>query len=40
MVVWRNAFNRPNHFFAPYPGSLCEEDFKTFFEEGSAQFVK
>ena len=40
MVVWRNAFNKQNHFFAPYPGSLSEEDFKAFFEEGSAQFVK
>jgi len=40
MVVWRNAFNKANHFFAPYPGSLSADNFKAFAEEGSAMFVK
>ena len=40
LVVWRNAFNKPGHFFGPYPGCLSEEDFKAFFQEGSALFVK
>ena len=27
-LLWRNAFNKPNHFFAPYPGHPSGEDFK------------
>lgn len=26
-LLWRNAYNRPNHFFAPYPGHPSSEDF-------------
>ena len=40
LVVWRNAFNKPGHFYGPYPGCLSEEDFVKFFQEGSAMFVK
>lgn len=26
-LFWRNAANRPNHFYAPYPGQQSEKDF-------------
>lgn len=31
-LFWRNAANRPNHFYAPYPGQLSEKDFVEFFK--------
>lgn len=30
VVVWRNAHDRPEHFYAPYPGQISEDSFKTF----------
>ena len=30
VLVWRNACDRPVHFFAPYPGTVSEADFKIF----------
>lgn len=30
VLVWRNAFDKPMHFFAPYPGHATADDFKTF----------
>ena len=29
-LVWRNAHNRPGHFYAPWPGQVSELDFITF----------
>jgi hypothetical protein len=29
-LVWRNAHNKPNHFYAPYPGHASEKDFIEF----------
>lgn len=29
-LFWRNAANRPNHYYLPYPGHLSEADFKIF----------
>lgn len=29
-LVWRNAHNKPGHFYAPYPGQESEQDFITF----------
>lgn len=29
-LVWRNAYNRERHFFAPYPGQVSAADFVTF----------
>lgn len=29
-LVWRNAHNKPGHFYAPYPGHVSEQDFITF----------
>ncbi|MDR2057390.1 MAG: glycoside hydrolase family 26 protein [Dysgonamonadaceae bacterium] len=30
ILFWRNAYNRPSHFYVPYPGSPGEADFRTF----------
>ena len=30
VLVWRNARERENHFYAPYPGQVSEKDFVTF----------
>ncbi len=30
VLFWRNAFNRPSHFYVPYPGHPAEADFKKF----------
>ena len=29
-LVWRNACDKPNHFYAPYPGQLSADDFIQF----------
>ena len=29
-LVWRNAYDRPDHYFGPFPGQASAEDFKTF----------
>ena len=30
-LVWRNAHNRPGHFYAPWPGHPSEQDFISFY---------
>ena len=30
VLTWRNAPDRPTHFYAPYPGHESEEDFRAF----------
>lgn len=30
VMVWRNAYDRPNHYYAPFPGQASEEDFLKF----------
>lgn len=30
VVVWRNAHDKPGHFYAPYPGQVSEESFRIF----------
>ncbi len=32
VLVWRNAHNIPNHFYAPYPGQLSADDFVRFYK--------
>lgn len=39
-LFWRNAFNRPNHYYAPYPGQASEEDFKAFYSLPETLFLK
>lgn len=42
VCVWRNAIEseKPNHFYAPYPGHAAEGDFKTFHDNKKTIFVK
>ena len=30
VLTWRNAWERAEHFYAPYPGQISAEDFKAF----------
>jgi len=30
VLLWRNAFNKETHFYAPYPGHSSAADFKKF----------
>lgn len=39
-LFWRNAFNRPNHFYMPYPGQISENDFKKFYSLPGTLFLK
>ena len=39
-LVWRNAHNKPGHFYAPYPGHLSEKDFIDFYNLPSTLFQK
>ncbi len=32
VLFWRNAVNRPDHFYVPYPGHPAADDFKKFTE--------
>ena len=39
VLVWRNAFNRPNHYFAPYPGQSSTSDFVRFYNDRRTLFL-
>ena len=30
VLVWRNAYERPQHYFAPFPGQISTTDFVMF----------
>lgn len=32
VMVWRNARERPDHYYAPYPGQLSADDFVVFYQ--------
>ncbi|MBQ0061843.1 MAG: beta-mannosidase [Bacteroidales bacterium] len=38
--VWRNAFNKAGHFYAPYPGQISTEDFVKFYNDDKTLFAK
>lgn len=40
VVVWRNASDKPDHFYAPYPGHPAEADFRKFASNPKNVFVK
>lgn len=40
LLVWRNAHNKPGHFYAPYPGHLSEKDFIDFYNLSETLFQK
>lgn len=33
VMVWRNAWDNPTHFYAPYPGQISEQDFIKFYKD-------
>lgn len=39
VLVWRNAHNRPNHYFAPYPGQQSTSDFIRFYNAKQSLFL-
>nr|AIA99571.1 hypothetical protein [uncultured bacterium contig00010(2014)] len=40
VLVWRNAWNRPEHHYGPYPGHPSEADFKEFYRLPQTVFSK
>ena len=40
VLVWRNAHNKPRHFFAPYPGHSSSSDFVRFYNDPRTLFLK
>jgi mannan endo-1,4-beta-mannosidase len=40
VMVWRNARERENHFYAPYPGQKSAEDFVKFYHSPKTLFCK
>ncbi len=40
VMVWRNARERPNHYYAPYPGQLSADDFVSFYNHPGTLFSK
>lgn len=38
-LFWRNAANRPNHYYLPYPGQKSEADFKKLADEPNILFL-
>ena len=39
-LFWRNAANRPNHYYMPYPGQKSENDFRDFYSLQGTLFLK
>jgi mannan endo-1,4-beta-mannosidase len=40
VLVWRNAHNKPSHFYAPHPGHKSEEDFVEFYKLERTLFLR
>lgn len=40
VLVWRNARERPNHYYAPYPGQASANDFVKFYADPRTLFVR
>jgi mannan endo-1,4-beta-mannosidase len=40
VLLWRNANNKPNHFYAPYPGHPSAKDFIDFYDIPQTLFQK
>lgn len=40
VLVWRNAHDKPKHFYAPYPGHASAQDFVTFYNDRRTLFAK
>ena len=39
VLLWRNARERPNHYYAPYPGQKSADDFVKFYNSPRTLFV-
>lgn len=40
VLVWRNAREKPNHYYAPYPEQVSAEDFVQFYKQPKSLFAK
>ena len=40
VLTWRNASDRPSHFFGPWKGAACEKDFLDFHDSDKTLFLK
>lgn len=40
VLLWRNAREKSNHYYAPYPGQLTEKDFMEFYNNSRTLFCK
>ena len=40
VVVWRNAHDKPGHYYAPWPGQVSEDDFKKFHSDKRTVFAQ
>ncbi len=40
VLVWRNAREKQNHYYAPYPGQVSAADFVKFYEKPQTLFAK
>ena len=40
VLVWRNAHDKPGHFFAPYPGHPSTSDFIRFYNDPHTLFLR
>ena len=40
VLVWRNAHDKPGHFFAPYPGQQSASDFVRFYNDPKTLFLR
>ncbi|MCI1780009.1 MAG: beta-mannosidase, partial [Bacteroidales bacterium] len=38
VLTWRNAFNKKDHFFAPYPFQISANDFIEFYKNTRTVF--
>lgn len=39
VLVWRNAYDKKNHYYAPYPGQVSAENFIEFYDNPQILFV-
>lgn len=40
VLVWRNAHDIPNHYYAPYPGQVSADDFVKFYDNPQTLFCR
>lgn len=40
VLVWRNAREKEDHYFAPYPGQVSETNFRNFYQDERTLFLR